>query len=258
MYKSLNDICDLSESAAPTAVVSHEPREVSVSFYFSFLYVHPSTPHLYICPLITQGTCRGNTMSTSKAQEEDMMELMSGSIEGGKRGMKRGAHDVESNIEAGRKRAKGSGASLVTSTTGHFSLLPLELDALIASYCSMEDQMTFSHGNKNLRSIMRTANLIRYKLSEESCNRYVNDLVFRDVVDSRGHVWELKFEVLDNPADTSLVDVSFLSRVQILKLQNCSAIIDVSPLSNAHTLDLSNMSGVTDVSALSSVHTLTL
>ena len=103
-------------------------------------------------------------MSTSKAQEEDMMELMSGSIEGGKRGMKCGAHDVESNIEAGRKRAKGSGASLVLSTTGHFhfSLLPLELDALIASYCSMEDQMTFSHGNKNLRSIMRTANLIRY------------------------------------------------------------------------------------------------
>ena len=46
MSKSLNDICDLSESAAPPAVVSHEPREVSVSFYFSFLYVHPSTPHL--------------------------------------------------------------------------------------------------------------------------------------------------------------------------------------------------------------------
>ena len=48
MSKSLNDICDVSESAAPPAVVSHEPREVSVSFYFSFLYVHPSTPHLYI------------------------------------------------------------------------------------------------------------------------------------------------------------------------------------------------------------------
>ena len=199
-------------------------------------------------------------MSTSKAQEEDMMELMSGSMEGGKRGMKRGAHDVESNIEAGRKRAKGSGASLVPSTTGHFSLLPLELDALIASYCSMKDQRTFSHGNKNLRSIMRTANLIRYKLSEESCDRYVNDLVFRDVVDSRGHVWELKYGKLwpHNPADTSLVDVSFLSRVQILKLYRCSAIIDVSPLANAHTLELRNLSRVIDVSALSSVHTLTL
>ena len=55
-------------------------------------------------------------MSTSKAQEEDMMELMSGSIEGGKRGMKRGAHDVESNIEAGRKRAKGSGSNVVPIT----------------------------------------------------------------------------------------------------------------------------------------------
>ena len=76
-------------------------------------------------------------MSSSKAQEEDMMELMSGSIEGGKRGMKRGAHDVESNIEAGRKRAKGSGASLVPSTTDHLSLLPLELNVLAASYCSM-------------------------------------------------------------------------------------------------------------------------
>ena len=49
MSKSLNDICDLSESAAPPAVVSHEPREVSVSFYFSFLYVHPSHPtYIYV------------------------------------------------------------------------------------------------------------------------------------------------------------------------------------------------------------------
>ena len=210
-----------------------------LSTLVSYIYIH----HYPTYTLITQGTCRGNTMSTSKAQEEDMMELMSGSIEGGKGGMKRGAHDVESNFEAGRKRAKGSGASLVPSTTGHFSLLLLELNALIASYCSMEDQRTFSHGNKNLRSIMRTANLIRYKLSEESCNRYVNDLVFRDVVDSRGHVWELKFgkpafTIPANPADTSLVDVSFLSRVKIWKVENCSAIIDVSPLTNVIALEL--------------------
>ena len=37
---------------------------------------------------------------------------------------------------------------------------------------------------------MRTANLIRYKLLKESSRRYVDDLSFRDVVDSRGHVWE--------------------------------------------------------------------
>ena len=103
MSKLLKDICDLSVSAAPAAVVSHKPREVSVSFYFSFLYVHPSTPHLYICPLITQGTCRGNTMSTSKAQEEDVMELMSGIIEGGK---KRGALDVERTSKQGGRGLK--------------------------------------------------------------------------------------------------------------------------------------------------------
>ena len=130
MSKSLNDICDLSESTAPTAVVSHEPREVSVflSTLVSYMYIHQHPTYMSTYHTL-QGTCRGNTMSTSKAQEEDMMELMSGSVEGGKRGMKRGAHDVESNIEAGRKRAKGSGASHGIQATGSpqmmFSVYPL-------------------------------------------------------------------------------------------------------------------------------------
>ena len=101
--------------------------------------------------------------------------------------------------------------------------------------------------------MMRTANLIRYKLSGESCRRYVNDLSFRDVVDSRGHVWEFSLE-----DDHKLVDVSFLSRVHKVYLRNCGGVTDVSPLSSVHTLTIRNMRGVRDVSALGSVHTLTL
>ena len=80
-------------------------------------------------------------------------------------------------------------ASIVLNTTSYLSELPVDLIVLIASYCSMKDQRTLSHCNKSYRSIMRTANLIRYKLSRESSRRYVDDLSFRDVVDSRGHVW---------------------------------------------------------------------
>ena len=141
---------------------------------------------------------------------------------------------------------------------GNYDELPLDLIVLIASYLSMKDQRTLSHCSKSFRSIMRTANLIRYKLSNESCRKYVDDLEFRELVDSRGRVWELKFGKSALDTDTSLVDVSFLSCVQILKLQNCSAIIDVSPLSSVHTLTLDSMDGVTDVSALTSVHTLKL
>ena len=72
--------------------------------------------------------------------------------------------------------------------------LSLDLIVLIASYFSMKDQRTLSHCSNSYRSILRTANLIRYKLSEESCRRYVDDLSFRDVVDSRGHVWEFSLE----------------------------------------------------------------
>ena len=107
----------------------------------------------------------------------------------------------------------------------------------------MKDQRTLSHCSKSFRSIMRTANLIRYKLSDESCRRYVNDLSFRDVVDSRGHVWEFE---LDN--HDTLDNVNILSRVHTLKLSNCDEVTDVSPLLSVHTLTLSFMSGVTDVS----------
>ena len=137
------------------------------------------------------------------------------------RGMKRKAHDVESNIEAGRKRAKGSGASLVPSTTGiELPLLvpsttdielPLDLIVLIASYLSMKDQRTLSHCSKSFRSTMRTANLIRYKLSKESCRRYVDDLEFRNVVDSRGHVWEFELSYYN-----ALVDVTFGAQFEFL------------------------------------------
>ena len=142
------------------------------------------------------------------------------------------------------------------NTTSLLIELPLDLIVLIASYFSMKDQRTLSHCSKSNRRIMRTANLIRYKLSWESCIRYVDDLSFRDVVDSRGHVWE--FELIYYIAHNELVDVTFLRRVHTLKLHGCNGVTDVSALSSVHTLTLNNMSGVTDVSALSSVHTLTL
>ena len=108
------------------------------------------------------------------------------------------------------------------NSTSYLSELPLDLMVLIASYCSMKDHRTFSHCKKSYRSIMRTANLIRCKLSKESCKRYVDDLSFRDVVDSRGHVWDFS---LFNPA--MLLDVSFLSRVHKVKLECCRSVIDV-------------------------------
>ena len=131
--------------------------------------------------------------------------------------------------------------------------LPFELIVLLASYLIMKDQRTFSHCNKSLRTGMKSADLIRYKLSRQSCRRYVDDLSFREVVDSRGHVWE--FRLYEHP---TLVDVTFLSRVHTLELWNMAGVTDVSALSSVHTLTLKKMPGVTDVSALSSVHTLTL
>jgi len=112
--------------------------------------------------------------------------------------------------------------------------------------------------------MLKDANLIRYKLSKEFCERYVNDLVFRDLVDSRGHVWEFRlssyphYTLLNNVAVQSLVDVTFLSRVHTLELFGFYAVIDVSALSSVHTLTLKHMDGVTDVSALSSVKKLTI
>ena len=143
--------------------------------------------------------------------------------------------------------------SVEVNTTSLLIELPLDLIVLIASYFSMKDQRTLSHCSKSYRRIMRTANLIRYKLSEESCISYVDDLSFRDVVDSRGHVWEFS---LNN--HITLVDVTFLSRVHTVFLSSCRRFTDVSPLSSVHTLTLNHMSGVTDVSTLSSVHTLSL
>ena len=84
--------------------------------------------------------------------------------------------------------------SVEVNTTSLLIELPLDLIVLIASYFSMKDQRTLSHCSNPYRSIMRTANLIRYKLSKESCRRYVDDLSFRDIVDSRGHVWEFSLE----------------------------------------------------------------
>ena len=46
MSKSLKDICDLHVCAAPTAVVSEEPSEVSVS-PLSFLCTSINTPLIY-------------------------------------------------------------------------------------------------------------------------------------------------------------------------------------------------------------------
>jgi hypothetical protein len=131
--------------------------------------------------------------------------------------------------------------------------LPSELLVVLASYLTMKDQRTFSHCNNSLRTQMKSANLIRYKLSRESCERYVDDLFFREVVDSRGHVWE--FRLFQHP---TLVDVTFLSRVHTLKLSNMTGVTDVSALSQVHTLTLWIMPGVTDVSALSQVNTLSL
>lgn len=50
MSKSLNDICDVSESASPPAVVSHEPREVSVllSTLVSYMYIHQHPTYIYV------------------------------------------------------------------------------------------------------------------------------------------------------------------------------------------------------------------
>ena len=130
--------------------------------------------------------------------------------------------------------------------------LPFELLVLLASYLIMKDQRTFSHCNKSLRTLMKSADLIRYKLSRQSCRRYVDDLSFREVVDSRGRVWE--FRLFLHPT----IDVTFLSRVHTLELYGISGVTDVSALSKVHTLSLMDMDGVTDVSALSQVHNLTL
>ena len=143
--------------------------------------------------------------------------------------------------------------SVEVNTTSLLIELPLDVILLTASYFSMKDQRTLSHCSKSCRSMMRTANLIPYKLSRESSRRYVNDLSYRDAVDSRGHVWDFSLSL-----HRTLVDVTFLSRVHTVKLSHCDAVIDVSPLSSVHTLTLISMSEVTDVSALSSVHTLTL
>ena len=67
----------------------------------------------------------------------------------------------------------------------------------------------------------------------------MDDLSYRDVVDSRGLVWEFSLSVHD-----TLVDVTFLSRVHTVKLEGCHGVIDVSPLSSVHTLTLVDMSGV--------------
>ena len=50
MSKSLKGICDLYESAAPPAVVSHEPREVSVflSTLVSYMYIHQHPTYIYV------------------------------------------------------------------------------------------------------------------------------------------------------------------------------------------------------------------
>ena len=143
--------------------------------------------------------------------------------------------------------------SVEVNTTSLLIELPLDLIVLIASYFSMKDQRTLSHCSESYRRMMRTANLIRYKLSKKSCKRYVDDLSFRDVVDSRGHVWKFKLS-----HHSTLVDVTFLSRIHTLQLSGCNAVIDVSPLSSVHTLTLTYMHGVRDVGALSLVHTLTL
>ena len=129
--------------------------------------------------------------------------------------------------------------SVEVNTTSLLIELPLDLIVLIASYFSMKDQRTLSHCGKSYRSIMRTANLIRYKLSWESCERYVDDLSFRDVVDSRGHVWEFS---LNN--HITLVDVIFLSRVYKVTIELCRSVIDVSPLAEVYELTLRDMSEV--------------
>ena len=152
-----------------------------------------------------------------------------------------------------KRRKKTDGALAVGDTTLSLLVFPVELIVLVASYFSMMDERTLSHCSKSYRSIMRTANLIRYRVSNESCERYVDDLSYRDVVDSRGHVWEFKLFSYD-----ALVDVTFLSRVHTVELRHCQRVTDVSPLSSVHPLTLDNMHGVRDVSALSSVHTLTL
>jgi hypothetical protein len=132
--------------------------------------------------------------------------------------------------------------------------LPVDLIVHIASYFSMKNQRTFlSQSNKSFRTLMKTRNLIRYKLSNQSCRKYVNDLSFRDLVDSRGRVWEFSLN-----KHTLLSDLTFLSRVHSLTLTNTSKVTDVSALKDVHTLTLEEMSGVTDVSALGRVHTLKL
>ena len=130
--------------------------------------------------------------------------------------------------------------------------LPNEVIMLMVAKLSMKDQRTFSHCNKSLKTLMRTEDLIRYKLSDESCRKYVDDLFFREVVDLRGRVWE--FTLYDHPT----MDVTFLSRVHTLKLSGMTGVTDVSALSQVHNLTLWIMPGVTDVSALSKVHTLEL
>ena len=50
MSKSLKDICDVFEPAAPPAVVSHEPTEVSVllSTLVSYMYIHQHPTYIYV------------------------------------------------------------------------------------------------------------------------------------------------------------------------------------------------------------------
>jgi precorrin-2 methylase len=136
--------------------------------------------------------------------------------------------------------------------TNFLMSLPSELLVVLASYLTMKDQRTFSHCNKSSRTQMKSANLIRYKLSDESCRRYVDDLFFREVVESRGRVWDLR--LYEHPT----MDVTFLSRVHTLTLWYMPGVTDVSALSSVHDLTLMYMPGVTDVSALSQVHTLYL
>ena len=103
-----------------------------------------------------------------------------------KRRSKRRSKHVVNKEKRSKRRSKrrskhvvmeNTTTSSIVNTTSLFIELPLDLIVLIASYLSMKDQRTLSHCSKSYRTMLKDANLIRYKLSKESCERYVNDLV---------------------------------------------------------------------------------